>query len=397
MESKPCQSLGQIFLLLLLQSLLFGHIHCMNVSLDSVPLVVLKQQVGKSGSCIQKIDFHITDIRERQEDFCGKEIFYPVVKTVGQNQKICFTDTRQNYFDIKEYRINYTNVTGCEILRQEKINHVNISCNLRRGYQKLDKDQMFMSVLLRCNNETKQQQHQQQQHLCLIIATVSRNLSRVDGDSCLSALKPSSNFTEKSTTHPAEKTSSEGNSFLDYMKEYMIPVLATLGSVLFLIIIVVANRVRKECIRNRNESSEAGVSNTSEGGIYHEPNNPTFMDIEENNPRNYEYAYGHLNPDSSSGSRQEHGKKHNYMNIAELPDKRKDDEEYYINIDKDDMEYMEMKNSYQSLDRSSMVNDDAMYQGLIEKKGRVRPKVAPKPSHLGQVEESPELSYVKVL
>jgi hypothetical protein len=121
------------------------------------------------------------------------------------------------------------------------------------------------------------------------------------------------------------------------------------------------------------------------------------MDIEENNPRNYEYAYGHLNPDSSSGSRQEHGKKHNYMNIAELPDKRKDDEEYYINIDKDDMEYMEMKNSYQSLDRSSMVNDDAMYQGLIEKKGRVRPKVAPKPSHLGRVEESPELSYVKVL
>lgn len=56
-----------------------------------------------------------------------------------------------------------------------------------------------------------------------------------------------------------------------------------------------------------------------------------------------------------------------------------------------------MRGSYEALDRTSMVNDKDIYQGLIAKKGRSRerPKIEPKP-RLREVEEQ-EPSHVKVL
>jgi hypothetical protein len=400
MERKPSQTIGQMSLFLWLTSLCV-HIHCiicMNVSLDSIPLAVLRQQTRKQESCFQNLH-----IGESKAESCGKNIYYPEIKTVRQNHKICFTDTKQSHFDKGNRTKNTTlSVRGCQILHQEEItNVVNISCSwLEQGYQKLDKDHILLAVVLRCNSTRTKQQQQQ---LCLIIAA-SRSLADTDGDvgmdSCLSDVP------RGATSEPTPPTSnSKGSSFLDYIKEYMTPVLAVLGGVLFIIMVFVANRIRKRHISSRDEPSEteAEESNTNqEGGLYHEPNH-TYIDIdsEESRPRNYAYAYGHFEPTTPTSNVHantlESGKRHNYMNITQLPDRRKDDGADYMNVDKEnDMDYMEMKSSYQTLDRSSMIDDNAMYQGLVQQKDRVRPKVAPKPSCLRRVEE-PELSYVKVL
>ena len=161
------------------------------------------------------------------------------------------------------------------------------------------------------------------------------------------------------------------------------------------------NHIRKVLRGSKNEPSEStpGVEpdtpHSNGDSVYHEPNNHTYIDIDETSPRTYAYAYGHVDPVSPRRGRGGPGEKHDYINIEELPDERESNKDY-INVGEDDTDYVDMGTSYQALDRSSMVSDDAMYQGLVEE-NRVRPKIAPKPRHHPRVDESLQVSYLKVL
>ena len=371
MTTQPSQSLGNILPFLLLASHLV-RIRCMNISLVNIPLVAITQQ-------IESQEYNNTSTEGRQQCSCRESIFYPVKKAVLQKRTICFTDTNQSYLDIETYHSEPINARDCEILNIQ--DPVNMSCGLLRSSSlKLDKDQTFMSVQLRCSLP-------KQQKLCLIFHNSS--VERGEG---METCKRTDNRTG----------SAKDSSFLDYLKKHMIPILGAVGSILLIIIAVLAYRVGKLFRRTKKESSESTpgvepeVAPTSEDSVYHEPNNHTYIDIDEASPTNYAYAYGHLIPLSPLTAKQGPSENQDYVNIDQLPDERENNKDY-INISDDDTEYIDMKSSYQPLDRSSMANNDTMYQGLVGQNGQVRPKIAPKPRHRPRVDESCEISYLKVL
>ena len=369
MASERSQSLGNVLLFSLL-ALLLVRIRCVNISLVNIPLVAISQQMEMQG-------YNNTCIEERLQSSCRGSIFYPAKKLVRQKHTICFTDTNQSYLQIERYQSEPIN--DCEILNIQDA--VNISCGLlRSSSQKLGKDQTFMSVELRCSVP-------KQQKLCLIFHN-----SSVERNEGMETCKRTDNRTGSATK----------DSFLDYLKKHMIPILGAVGGILLIIIAVLTYCVRKLFRQSKKESSastpgiEPEVAPTSVDSVYNEPNNHTYIDIDEASPTNYAYAYGHLKPLSPRTGKQGPSEKQDYVNIEQLPDGRENNEDY-INVGDDDTEYIDMKGNYQPLDRSSMVNDDTMYQGLVEQSGQVRPKIAPKPKHLPRVDESCEISYLKVL
>ena len=415
MENKTSQSLGKMLLFLLLASIVI-QIHCGNISLDDLPLVPIRQTEGER-SCIE----------ERQEDSCEANIYFPAVKAARyrQENKICFTDTNQSYFNMNGSEIEHRNATDCEISSIQDAVNLSRSCSwLRNGLQKTDESQTLLFVGLRCNRAAKEQRRNGQ--ICLIFAN-SQNFPGSRDDAMVTCLHSKrSSGTDQSA------------NFLGFIKKHMIVILASfVGCILLIIIAVLTNCIRKQFLQNKNESSETEpeLTRTREDTVYHEPDTPhTYIDIDEASPKNYAYAYGHLGPlspgrggpgekqdymnieqcpderkntkdyinvdeddiDSAGRCRQEPGGKQDYMNIEQFPDEKrneKDDE----NIAEDNLDYMEMKSGYQSLDRSNMVSDDAMYQGLVKPNCRVRPQIAPKPRNLARVDESCEISYVKVL
>ena len=366
MASQPSQSLGNTLPFLLLSSLLV-RIHCVNISLVNIPLVAIPQQIERQG-------YNNTCIEERKQNSCGGSIFYPAKKAFRQKHIICFTDTNQSYLEIERYQSEPINARDCEILSIQDA--VNMSCSLlRSSSRKIDDDQTFMLVELRCSVP-------KQQKLCLIFHN-----SSVERNEGVETCKKTDNQTG----------SAQEDSFLDYLKKHVTLILGAVGGILLIIIAVLAYRVRKLFRETKKESSvpTPEVVPTSEDSVYHEPNNHTYIDIDEASPTNYAYAYGHLKPLSPGTGKNGPSEKQDYVNIEQLPDGRENKD--YINVVGGDTEYIDMKGSYQPLDRSSMVNDDTMYQGLVEQNGQVRPKIAPKPRHLPRVDESCEMSYLKVL
>ena len=360
----------------------------MNISLDNINVVVASQTKGlESGTCFQKI--HIGDNEKRIAKSCENNLLYSSVKTIKKNQSICFTGTEQKLVD-KRPEIQGINVSGCQILRQKEINDISSCEQLFDVYQELDKDQVLLSMILNCSDGTENGKQQ-----CLVLPTSNSSSDKEDTImyNCLPI--PCSNGDRK-------KANPESRSFLQHIKKHMIPILAALGGVFFIIILVLANRVRKHHKRSGSRhppESEPNmfISSSNEDNLYHEPDNHhTYAEVDETGSRNYEYAYGHLDVGTSriSGVVISVEPNPNCTNIIpDKPDLGKD----YMNVDRPaDKTYMEMESSYQPLDRSSMVDDNAMYQGLIQQKDRIRPKIAPKPGHLRR-DEKPVVSYVKVM
>ena len=350
-------------------------------------------------SCFQKISLNFKE--EKAE--CEKKIFFPVVKAFNDlnDSNICFTnDTGKDHFNGTD-DIKYKNMNDCQITQQEEITNItHMSCKWPR---KLNDDQMLLSVLLNCNRSLEKER------FCLVMIKSKNSLEDVSAPvmhTCLpSKLNKLIENVTVQTTSRIKRSPTESPSFVDFIKTNMTPILASVAGILFVIIIVLLNHIRKQYRKNGgSERSEFDPEESNEDELYHEPNHlHTSTDIENNitDNGNYEYAYGHVGPVNPSinietSAHAEPENNHNYMNITALPVSRHlQGEKDYINITKEDIEYIEMKNSYQALDRSSMVNDKEMYQGLIEHKKQTRPQVAPKPKFLRRQEE-PEISYVKV-
>lgn len=372
MLDKSYQSQSLLFLLL---ALLFNHIHSLNISLDDVTFLIASQTTKNSESCSHTIDKYN---EERKAKFCGKQLLYSSGKTAFKtNETICLTGTKQNVFDRQaEQPVQlYINVSRCQTLHQKGANNVS-SCEwLLEVYNKLEENKLLLSVIIDCNNATEDERQ-----WCSTF-NISSGDENARMDNCLMYPTPSMKSSE---------------DFIHYMKKYMTPILAALGSVCFIIILVLANRVRKryKCSGSRHPpESGPDMSNSNEDNLYHEPDNHhTYVEVDDSRSRNYEYAYGHLDVGTPRINAADifEGSNPSCTNIT--PDKP-DCEKDYVNDRSADKTYIEMENSYQALDRSSMVDDKALYQGLVQHKDRIRPKIAPKPRR----DEKTVVSYVKVM
>ena len=360
----------------------------MNISFDNITFVVPSQTTDlESGTCFQKI--HIGDNEKRIAKSCDNNLLYSSVKTIKKNQSICFTGTKQRFVD-KRPEIQVINVSGCQILHQKEITNISSCEGLFEVYNELDKDQVLLSMILNCSDGTEDGKQQ-----CLVLPT--SNSSSDEEDTIMYNCLP-----KQCGNGDKKKADPESCSIPCYIKKHMIPILAALGGVFFIIILVLANRVRKHHKRSGSShppDSEPNmfISSSNEDTLYHEPDNHhTYAEVDETGSRNYEYAYGHLDVGTPriNGVVISAEPNPNCTNITpDKPDLGKD----YMNVGRPaDKTYMEMENSYQPLDRSSMVDDNAMYQGLIQQKDRIRPKIAPKPGHLRR-DEKPVVSYVKVM
>ena len=354
-KSFRCQNV----LFLLLASLV-AYVHCENISLDGITLVLESQTTNNSINCLKRFDN-----RERKDKFCVKEFCNPSLKLrVILDKEACLTGTIQTSFD-KEDQL-YINVSRCQKLDNNNVS--NLSCDhewLLEVYKKQKENKLFLSVILNCKSTTED-----------------------EGQWCSVLM----HFFNSSSGNQ----DTAGTSSLRFLKENITSILCASAGVFLILIVVLANRVRRHYKRGGSRptpETEPDMPNSDEDGLYHEPDNHhTYVDVDDTASRNYEYAYGHfdvgtprINVIDIPAERYP-----NYMNIAR---DKPDCEEDHLNVDKASHEDYD---NYQSLDRSSMVNDNALYQGLTHQKDRVRPKIAPKPGHLRRGEK-PVVSYVKVM
>ena len=369
MMDKSFQCQNVLFLLL---ASLVAYVHCKNISLDGITLVLESQTTNNSMKCLKRFDN-----RERKDKLCVKEFCNPSLKLpVILDKEACLTGTIQTSFDKNDQL--YISVSRCQKLANNNVS--NLSCQwLLEVYNKQKENKLFLSVILNCKNATEDEGQ-----WCSVLMYFFNSSSGNEDTGMNSCL-----FTPRTNDHT-------GTSSLRFLKENITSISCASAGVFLILIVVLANRVRRHYKRggsSHTPESEPDMPNSDEDGLYHEPDNHhTYVDVDDTASRNYEYAYGHfdvgtprINVIDIPAERYP-----NYMNIAR---DKPGCEEDYLNIDNASNEDYD---NYQSLDRSSMVNDNALYQGLTHQKDRVRPKIAPKPGHLRRGGK-PVVSYVKVM
>lgn len=393
----------RIALVLCLASL-FAQVHCLDV--DNLRFFVIEQP------CSGKIYPRDKELRKEK---CGNKIMYSNVTTAIQNKKICFTDTRQDLFNVNASTM-ILNLTSCHISHRTVI--TNVSCDMLKPANKMtDEDHVLeLVVLVGCvSHETIPQK------LCILIES-SHNFSNLaeDLNTCLF----------EGSSPPKEE--SWWNSILDKIKKHEMPILAGLGGVLFIVMVIFANQCYKHCKSGRSRSNDSESNNevspqlnSSEGGgndgLHREPNIQTqnHDDSVETSSVDYEYPYSHLNGANREEDSGEQEESSSYINIRgisaripgqqvetsnmcmsecstlEMSSQNNDDECNCVNTNNDSYNLHNV--SYTSLNLLTMVNDTDMYQGLVRKKAPERPKIAPKPAKSHERKEQPDACYVKVL